>query len=194
MIKMRALIGCLAALSLLALPTPAYAKQPRVAQSAVDKPIGACFLTVGLGALAGALLSKKKGNGALVGAGVGGAICAILIASAKHKDKLIAAQRAAAASASQKPYFANYRDEDGQAHIIKAVATDVTPLGPLQQVKYTDESGAKAISPPLAEPQKCRMVDVTDNVNGSGATISGQLMCYNALTSKMEPYAAKSYA
>jgi type II secretory pathway pseudopilin PulG len=198
----RHLTGCLCVLGLLS-SSAAFSANQRPAKSEVDKAIGPCIGAVVLGAILGGILAgshreydpqtgqtrsvRNTGRGVALGAGAGGVVCAILMISARHKDKIITAQREAARTGQQ--YVASYRDSNGTIQTVVATPEVVTPTKPLKQVKYTDETGAQSVSPLLTDaPTLCRRVPVTISDGTNSTRISGQLMCMNSTTNRMEPY------
>lgn len=187
-------IALLCVTSLMATSVPAYAKQ-HAAKSEVDKATGKCVGAILggilLGALAGAVTSHNEydprtgqtrrvnntGTGAAIGGGVGVALCAILKITARHKDKLIAAQREAATSG--RAYSTSYDDVEGGTHTLTATSKAYTPIGSLTPVNYVDENGRKTTSPEFVVPPQ----DVCQRVNApAGSTAPGtyQMICKTA--------------
>lgn len=182
--------GLLIASLCLAMPAHGAPKdpKPRIEKSEVDKAVGKCVGAVVVGGLLGGLLGGKRNRGAgiVAGAAAGGVVCAILMQTAKRKDRIIAAQRQAAIRGS---YTANYVDDEGQTHVLRAEAVDYQPTRQLRQVRYVNEQNASIVSPSLAgPPRRCRKVPMTDTVQGNSASIPDQLFCFNEVTNTMEPY------
>ena len=182
----------IALLAMLAVTQPdlALAKRPKPQKTEVSKAVGKCVGLVIGGALVGAPLGGKKnrGSGALVGAGVGAGACALVMATAKRQDLVIAAQREAAAAGGSSLHLASFRDDKGSEVKLSSRAQDAVITAPLIPVRY-EVDGAKRVSPELADAAPiCRYV--TTELSGDEGTgaIPNQLYCQTA-DNAWEPYA-----
>src|SRR5689334_21701470 len=71
-------------------------------RSELDKAIGRCVISVGAGAILGAIVGNNAGRGnagrgAVIGAAAGGVLCAVMLKVARDKDEILARQKAAVA-------------------------------------------------------------------------------------------------
>ncbi len=106
-------------------------------RTALDRSIGQCIVSIGLGAIAGALLGAAinrrggAGTGAAIGAGAGAVECAIIVAVNNEEDRARIRQAEQAAYSSGQGSTTQYAGEDGTARIIKtSVQTVATPTQP----------------------------------------------------------------
>ncbi|HEX8401560.1 MAG TPA: hypothetical protein VF628_07615 [Allosphingosinicella sp.] len=179
----------LTALALITAPAIA-AKGPKPAKSEVSKAIGKCIGAVLGGALLGALIGgrRNRGEGAAIGAGAGAAACAVLVAAAKRQDRIIEAQRAAAAAGDGQVHWASFRDENGKEMRIASQAQDINVTQSLVPVSF-EVNGAQRVSPDLGTaPRVCRQTSSALSGDSGNATISGQIYCRTA-DGSYEPYA-----
>ena len=177
----------LAATFLLLSPTLAEAQRVRAERTEMSRALRNCgralaFGTI-VGGIAGALIGGRRNRaeglaiGAGAGAGVGGIACAILIANAERQERIIAAQRLAAAGPVGQMQTQMFDDGKGGSLQIVSRAEEVTPTARLVQVRFQTAAGEQ-ISPALgAGTPVCRRVH-SDMVSseGSGA-LPAQLYC-----------------
>ena len=183
----------LSMLALLIAPLPglsaASARPAKVkyAKTEVEKAQGKCVgLMVGgtiVGGLLGALAGKKHvGTGAGLGLTAGGVACAIVMDVAKRKDRIIAAQIAAAMyqdsqyetvleAANENEQPVTFRGSGGQSQTIDAQQ--------LRPVRYASVGGGKTASPVLdTGGQECRYVNSSiTNAAGQSTDLPAQLFC-----------------
>jgi hypothetical protein len=191
----------LAVASVFALPVQAIAadipyqggNQVHYGKTEVEKAHGKCVATVAGGALLGAGLGaliggrKGAGIGAIGGGAAGATVCAVLIANAKHKDQIIRAQMAAAASPDGS-YSSSWMDDKGNPVAFTAQAGAVRQVdgARLIPVRYQGANGAQMASAALDTGDRdCR------EVSGSFAGVKGgglnQLVCRTP-AGDYEPY------
>lgn len=190
------LTSLLTALSVLLIPSAALAGgAPKPAKTEVEKATGKCVGSVLAGALLGGLLGRavggKKGTaaGAAIGVAGGAAICGMLMASAKHKDRIIQAQMAAALQPGR-PYTATWTDDDGRpvTYVTTAGASRTIEGSSLSPVRYPT-AGGDAVSPALdTGGRECRPVSGTMMSVDASAATPDQLVCRTA-TGDWQPYA-----
>jgi len=144
----------------------AWAEKIKYEKTEVEKARGKCVASVVGGALLGALVGRavsEKGAlvGAGIGAGAGAAACAVIMANAKHADRIIAAQ-IASAQYQAAPYTTTFVADDGTSTTRfegKAGASESIDAARLRPVRYMTPDGGKAESPLLASGgQDCRAV------------------------------------
>lgn len=189
MLLLRRMAGLWAALGLLAMPVGplgmAQAKQ-RYAKTEVERAAGKCVGSILGGALLGAVLGRviggrqATGTGIALGTSAGAAVCAILMANARHKDEMIAAQLNAVRDPSR-PYSASWTDDEGKPVTFTSRSEPVASAydgAQLLPVKYKGADGIEQISPTLpAGTTDCRMATGTFD---SGATVRPQMTCRTA--------------
>ncbi len=170
--------------------SPAAAAQ-KTAKTEVSKAIGKCVGSVLGGALLGALIGGRnnRGEGAVIGAGAGAAVCAVIMAAAKRQDRIISAQRAAAeAAALTEPQYSSFEDQNGRAVRLASVAEDATAPGKLIPVRYSAD-GAQRTSPELGQgPPQCRYISSEMTGAEGSTTLPKQLFCRTP-EGAWEPYA-----
>lgn len=163
------------------------------AKTEVDKASGKCVKSVIGGALLGAALGgliggkRGLGIGALGGTAAGTTVCAVIMANAKHRDQIVAAQLAAAASANGS-YTGTWADDNGKPVIFNAQAGTARSVdgARLIPVKYAAIGGMERASPVLDTGDRdCR--EVTGSFVGSKGTTPQQLVCRTA-SGDYEPY------
>lgn len=150
------------------------------AKTEVEKATGKCKVAVIGGGLLGALIGAAAGGGrgaAIGGAGglaVGTGACAIPMANAKHKDQIIAAQLAAAAS--DQPVTTSWTDDSGQTVSLVARRGDERQIDGAQliPVKYSD-TGGDTTAGIFAAGDKAMCRPVTSTVDGK--PLPQQLTC-----------------
>ena len=106
-------------------------------------------------------IGGKRGTaaGAVIGVGAGATICSILLANARHRDRIIAAQMAAAADPSGQ-HTATWTDDNGRpvAFIPKAGEIRTIDAARLTPVRYPGPDGTKLVSPPVdTGGRECRL-------------------------------------
>lgn len=183
------LTALLVAVATVAAPA-AEAKRPKVAKTEVSKAVGKCIGLVLGGALLGGLLGGRggRGEGAAIGAGAGAVACALLMSAAKRQDRIIAAQRAAAAAEDGELHYTSFTDSDGKEVRVASRSESVTVTQPLIPVKY-ELDGAQRISPELAAGTPvCRRASSELSGDGGSASTPGQIYCRTA-DGSYEPYA-----
>lgn len=186
--------------SLALAPANAAKDKIKYAKSEVEKSVGKCvgaiFGGILVGALAGAATSRnnKKGatTGALVGAGAGAVACAIIRKNAKRKDRIIAAQLAAASSRSS-TYLTSFPSDAGDPISFAGQAGPVQMIDAarLRPVKY-ESMGQDIASPILPDgAQYCREVSSSlgDNT-GAREFLPPQIVCRTS-DGNWSPYAPK---
>ena len=174
------LLTWLTAIAMLVVPVGAAEAKTKYAKSEMDKAVGKCVGSVIGGALLGALVGRVVGGknatvgGAGVGVAAGGIICAVLIANARHRDDIIEAQMAAAATPGR-PVTASWTDDEGKPVTYTARATVASYDGArLVPIKY-DYEGGKIESPVLpAGPADCRTVSGRAS---NGGNSPAQVVC-----------------
>lgn len=165
------------------------------AKSEVEKASGKCKATVIggaiLGAALGGLLGGRRGVafGALGGTVAGATVCGVIMANARHRDQIIRAQIAAAASRDGN-YTGSWTDDSGKPVIFTAQAGGVRQIdgSKLTPVKYTDSDGTERASPVLdTGGRDCRAVG--GSFAGASGSAPQQLYC-RTVAGDYEPYEA----
>lgn len=191
----RRLSAALAALAMVVAPaTAAHAQKVKYGKTELDRAKGKCVGSVLGGALLGALVGRAVGGkdstlvGAAVGATAGAGVCAVLISNAKHKDKMLAAQLAAAQNPGQL-YEATWTNDEGQPVTFSSQASTASLDGTrLMPIKY-ELNGTKYESPVLpAGPQDCRSASGTF---GDGSNMPAQTVCRTP-DGDYQPYGLKT--
>lgn len=189
---MKKIIGAVAISALMAASVPSSwaASKPKYAKSEADKAIGKCLAVVIGGALLGALAGGKKsrGTGAVVGAAAGGAVCAVLMANAKRKDHILAAQRETAMR--NESYATSFQDDNGQPMQYRGMVSSTAEIdgGQLIPVKYKPLGGGSAVSPQLETGgHECRFVDSAIGSAQGAAGFPSQAFCRTP-NGDWEPY------
>lgn len=172
------------------IPAGWAASKPKYAKTEADKAIGKCVAAVIGGALLGGLAAGKKnrGTGVLVGAAAGGAVCAVLMANAKRKDRILAAQRETAMR--NENYATSFQDDDGNPMQYRGMVSSTAEIdgGQLVPVKYTPLGGGSAVSPQLGTGgHECRFVDSAIGSAQGAAGIPSQAFCRTD-SGDWEPY------
>ena len=191
------LAAALAAVAIVALPFDAAAGSNDYrgvyGKSEVDKASSKCVATLAGGALLGAGLGamfggrKGAGIGALAGGAAGATICAVLISNAKHKDKIMQAQ-AAAASRADGTYSTSWNDDKGNpvAFTAQASATRQVDGSRLVPVRYQTADGSQVASTSLETGGRdCR--DVSGSFANAKGNAPAQLYCRTP-AGDYEPY------
>jgi hypothetical protein len=159
-------LGC-AALVVAVPVNSALAAHSATPKSELDKVIGRCMVTVGVGAVLGGILGNQSHSrnggmrGALAGAAIGGALCAVMVKVAKDKDAILERQRAAVATGQyQNTSFTGNEGTVTVATRVRNVEPQVAAQGPTRL---------------------CRYADTTVGAEGAGAaTLPSQLYCRDA--------------
>lgn len=179
---MKKVIGAVVISSMMVASVPAgwAASKPKYAKTEADKAIGKCVAAVIGGALIGAFAAGKKnrGTGALVGAAAGGAVCAVLMANAKQKDRILAAQRETARRNAL--YSESFADDNGNPVLYRGQVSKTAEIDGAQliPVKYSALGGGSAISPQLGTGgRECRFVESAVGSAQGAAGIPAQAFC-----------------
>lgn len=174
----------LAALAAIALGSaPAAAKGPKYAKTEMEKATGKCIGSLLGGALLGAVIGRAiskrgAGTGAAIGAGGGAILCGVLVANAKHRDRVIQAQMTAMKD-PRRLVSDTWIDADGKETTFTANAgTPLTIDGSrLRPVRYQTATG-KAESPTLdTGNRECRMAGGSFASGGTVTAAPAQLYC-----------------
>ncbi len=184
-----------AAVALLFVPTSgqvAFAKQQRIqyAKTEVEKATSKCIGAILGGALLGGLLGGKKG--AAIGAGAGSLICVILQVNAHNKDKIIAAQMAAAANMESGEYSEIMQDSSNRNVLFVAQAGSIQSVdgSRLIPVQYRSANMAMTAFPVLdTGGQECRQVNSAMSYGGSQTSALPQQFVCRTSDGDWEPYA-----
>jgi uncharacterized membrane protein YebE (DUF533 family) len=142
-------------------------------RTALDRSIGKCALSIGAGAILGALIGaasgrKGAGTGALVGAGAGTVACAVILAMNNEQDKARVRAEQAATLNSGHATQETYVGDDGQARTIR---TSVEAANIPTAVNATA----------TASPTICRRTQTQITVQGKGsATLDPEISCRTA--------------
>jgi uncharacterized membrane protein YebE (DUF533 family) len=181
---------CWLAAAAMAAPSAVTARSTGPAKTEVSKAVGKCIGLVAGGALLGALLGGRgnRGRGALIGGGVGGAACAVLMAAAKRQDKIIAAQRMAIQGNGEAAQYARFEDEDGREVVLASHVEQAAVREKVRPVAY-EQDGTRLVSPELGEGTKdCRYAS-SEMTGASGtAKLPNQLFCRTP-DGSWQPYA-----
>jgi len=179
-------------------------------QTAVQRAMGQCVATVGIGALAGAVIGNNTGSGnaqrgATVGALAGAGVCGFLLYRASEADKARIRQLEIAALNQPEPgvYGEEFTAENGTDKIfVETVVADV-PEEELPDDIVIAEAAADTLVPPVALEgdvpaeaaatgeapvyNKCRYS--TQNISSDGRTMKGNkvLVCRTQLGDWVTP-------
>lgn len=158
---MSLLSGCLAPVGAPGTPRP-------VAQTAVQKAIGKCVLTVGGGAILGALIGGGR-DGAVAGAVVGGAACAVFLQVASKEDQARLAAAEKAALKANRSTTRSFETSSGKKAVVKTKV----------QAAPTPKAPAKTASVVTKAPKftACRYATQTITVDGQSSAAPKQLWC-----------------
>ncbi|HMC93110.1 MAG TPA: hypothetical protein VKI45_11675 [Allosphingosinicella sp.] len=162
----------------------------KTAKTEVDKAGGKCVAAIIGGAVLGALLGGKRhrGEGIAIGIGAGAAGCAVMMATAKHRDRILAAQREAAQAGWRGVRYAVLTDDNGHGMRLASQTEEAQVSGALIPARYK-EGGQKMVSPDMGEgPRQCRRVSSELTGTDGSAKLSPQLFCRTA-QGRWEPYA-----
>jgi hypothetical protein len=146
------------------LPTESYGQSSRpvrYAKSEVQKATGKCVAAVFFGGILGGVVGGAVDGrrGAARGLGSGAIVCALIMSTAKRKDRIIAAQ-IAAASAQNGSFSTSFNDDNGRPIQLQTQASTPQTIegARLTPVKY-EVSGGQVASPVLdTGGQECRVV------------------------------------
>ena len=139
--------------------------------TAMQKAIGGCVASIGVGILIGALANKK--NGALAGAVVGGAACAVLLQVAAAEDRARIAAEEAAALRTNKSRTKSFKTKSGKVATVRTKVRAV-PVSVVRARIPTFEPMAKATSSNITS---CRKIDQSVSVGGSVSQAPPQYHC-----------------
>jgi hypothetical protein len=178
----RRIIALLVAIAAAAVPAAA-APKVKYEKTEVEKARGKCVGAILLGGLAGALVGRAtgKGNtagGAALGVAAGAGACAIIMANARNKDRIIAAQLAAARAGDGR-YSTTFASDDGQTVTMNAVAGGERRLSAdqLRPVKYAVDGNAMASPMLVGDGQLCRPVGGSLQGGSGAAALPSQMVC-----------------
>jgi hypothetical protein len=147
----------------------AGAGQPE--ETAVHRAIGQCIVSVGIGAIGGAILAAALGHNAGGGAAIGTAAavgaCAVLMQVAAQEDQMRIAQLGQQAVASNTSGSQSFTTTKGQTAVVTTV---VTPASPPQKAP-----GQMAAA--TAKFTDCRYASQAVQVGGQSASVDKQLWC-----------------
>src|SRR5258708_135420 len=156
-------------------------------QSALDRSINQCVAAVAIGALLGGLADKKnRGQGAAIGAGVGGLACGVLVAINNERDKqrVRDAQRAALNAGTERTE--NFVGEDGQTRVVQTSvrdvptpATFVVPAAPIAATFAANPNPVPIMAAVSSDTfvGPCRNAQSQITVQGQTAQLPGELYC-----------------
>ncbi len=135
-------------------------------QTAMQKAIGQCILTVGAGAILGVIVGGRRnaGSGALIGAGLGAGLCAVLMEFASREDQARIREQEQRAVAANQTTTTNFQTKSGsQAQVTTTVQEAPASAAP-----------AKAGSPNFTA---CRYSETTAQIGAQTASAGRQLWC-----------------
>ena len=149
---------------------------PNGQMTALDKSINECagslLIGTALGALAGAAINHKAGQGALYGAGAGGVMCAVFLAMNNAQDKARVRQSEIAAATSGNATTDQYVGNDGATRVIKTSVQSVSP--PVNLASNAGPNGEQFVGP-------CRRTQTNISVQGQGqASLDPEVVCRTA--------------
>ena len=156
-----------------------------VQQTAVQKAISKCVLTVGGGALLGALIGDSK-QGAVAGALLGAGACAVFMEVASREDQArLAAAEQAALKANRAP-TRSFKTKAGKKATVRT-KVKAAPL-PKQVAQKKSSANSAAASKSGAAPTytACRYAQQTISVEGQASSAPQQLWC-RASTGDWQP-------
>lgn len=159
-----------AAVSVLCVLVVSGCVTPTQENTATQRAVNQCYATVLGGAILGAAITgnSDRTRGALIGAGLGSAACAILLEVAGKEDRarLAAAERAAVEA--NRSSTQSFQTETGKrAHVSTRVASAPAPV-------------AKSVASAPAEAPNftaCRVVSQSVTVENSSAELPPQTWC-----------------
>jgi hypothetical protein len=140
--------------------------------TAMQKAIGECIVTIGAGALIGALLDKKRG--AVAGAAIGGVGCVALIQVADKKDRARIAEEEARAVRANASRTQTIKTQSGKTATVKTVVRAAPKPKPTAAVSPTFAPAAQATA---ANVTACRTVQQTISVGGASTKGPAQIWC-----------------
>lgn len=169
--------------SLSAGPRVAKAAYPVSKQTAMQRAIGGCVASVGIGAVAGAFLGaatgRNVGGTALLGAAVGAGACAALLYLADKEDQAQVAaleRQAVVANASQTQTFTTKKNT--QVLVKTTIAQAPIPPQPKgMHIAPPTNVAMRADAPPDPAYRDCRYATQQVDAGGASATSSQQLWC-----------------
>lgn len=146
-----------------------------VQQTAVQKAISKCVLTVGGGALLGALIGDSKKSavgGALIGAGA----CAVFLEVASREDQARLAAAELAALKASRSNSRSFKTKSGKKATVRTkVKSAPVPQKTAQAGKITASVASKTSSAPSYTA--CRYAQQTISVEGKTSSAPQQLWC-----------------
>jgi hypothetical protein len=153
-------------------PSASVANDAPAPKTAMQRAVANCFMTVGLGAVAGAVIGaafgrNNAGAGAIVGAGVGAGACAALVKVAAAEDQAHMRdleRQAVAANVSQTQAFTTTRGSYAQVTTVVTAA----PLPPPKPAQVASASQTFT---------DCRYSSQSIQVDMQSANVDKQLWC-----------------
>lgn len=154
-------------------------------QTAMQRAVGRCMITVGLGAVLGAAIgnntgSGNAGRGAVRGALAGGALCAVMMAMANAEDRARVAAVEAEALEKDEMVTAHYVGSDGRERVIESRSYAV-PAPTLIATATAGDSTTPAAAT-TTEARVCRATQTQLTVVDVGSTQVSDIVCRNPVT------------
>ena len=172
-------------------PVLAKPAKTKYAKSEIDKANSACAIMLLLGIGASAIGGKKTAKYALP---VTVLACIVIQASARHKEKILAAQRETL-NAPRKNWQETFPDSSGQDITFSGSGSSdqLVDGARLQPVKYKTIDGQEAASPVMDTGGKtCRTVTSSLSYrDGRSALLPAQVFC-RTTEGDWEPYAVQT--
>lgn len=189
---MKTFVAALISLSLVAGCATTETGQPR---TAMQRAIGQCMMSVGVGAILGAVVGNNTGQGnagrgALTGAAAGGAVCAVLLAMAGEEDRRRVEQAQVMAASTGQPQVAEYVGADGSVRRIETRAGPEQSMTLAAAASAADGSAAADASATVPATRICRSVNTSITVENKGSTQLPQTVCRDPATNSWAPLAA----
>lgn len=159
-------------------------------RSALDRSINECVAAVALGAILGAVADKNRGQGALIGAGIGGVACGVLIAINNERDKQRVREAQLAALNAGSSQRSDFVGDDGRTRTVQTTVRDApTPTAiaanrPPTMLASLGDAGDAMMMAPMTSPDAfvgpCRTAQSQIAVQGQSADIPSELFCRTA--------------
>jgi len=141
-------------------------------RTALDRSVQQCIASIALGTILGAVVGAshhKAGQGAAIGAGVGGAACIVILAVNNANDKARIRKAQHDALEANADHTDQYVGSDGKERTIKTTVSD----WPDRSLSPTTTQFSAATTPRL-----CRRTQTEITVQGSGtASIPAEIVC-----------------
>lgn len=147
-------------------------------RSALDRSINECVAAVFIGALAGAALDKNRGQGALIGAGIGGVACGVLVAINNEHDKQEIRNAQLAALNANMQQTEQFVGQDGETKTVTTSIQDApTPAaGDTGNPEQTD--GMSTAPDTVVGP--CRRTQTQISAQTGSAQLPAEMYCRTA--------------